>query len=92
MSVITTPDHHPTASSSAELQRVGGDAESRNDEDLESNGEVLCLLKFGTNGVLEVSPDFSHGRKPYRQAFLVPNYQNLEFESKKKLSFIEIGP
>ena len=68
VSVITTPDH-PTESSSAELQRVGGDAESRNDEDLESNGEVLCLLKFGTNGVLEVSPDFSHGRKPYRQAF-----------------------
>ncbi len=26
----------------------------------------LCVLKYGANGVLEVSPDFTHASKPYR--------------------------
>ena len=25
----------------------------------------LCVLKYGANGVLEVSPDFTNNRKPY---------------------------
>ncbi len=26
----------------------------------------ICVLKYGANGVLEISPDFSRTRKPYR--------------------------
>lgn len=34
--------------------------------DAEGSATVVCVVKYGTNGVLEISPDFSHGRKPYR--------------------------
>ena len=38
------------------------------DEDVSGVGStVVCVIKYGgSNGVLEISPDFSHGRKPYR--------------------------
>ncbi len=26
----------------------------------------LCVIKYGSNGVLEVSPDFTSGKQPYR--------------------------
>ena len=31
-----------------------------NDDDIE-----LCVLKYGNNGVLEITPDFTHNRRPY---------------------------
>ena len=34
----------------------------------------LCVLKYGANGVLEVSPDFTNNRKPY----------TIELENKKE--------
>ncbi len=26
----------------------------------------LCVIKYGSNGVLEVSPDFTSGKQPYK--------------------------
>ena len=37
------------------------DEESVNQE----NDIELCVLKYGTNGVLEITPDFTHNRRPY---------------------------
>ena len=40
---------------------------NESEEDFEHYGEYLdlCVLKYGANGVLEVSPDFTNNRKPY---------------------------
>ena len=35
------------------------------DADADDNDIELCVLKYGSNGVLEVTPDFTHNRKPY---------------------------
>lgn len=32
----------------------------------EKNYLDLCVIKYGANGVLELSPDFTHAKKPYR--------------------------
>ena len=31
----------------------------------EDNDIELCVLKYGTNGVLEITPDFTNNRRPY---------------------------
>ena len=31
----------------------------------QENDIELCVLKYGTNGVLEITPDFTHNRRPY---------------------------
>ena len=41
--------------------------EQRSEEDItnQDNDIELCVLKYGTNGVLEITPDFTHNRRPY---------------------------
>ena len=43
-----------------------GDEASADGGAASASATVVCVVKYGTNGVLEISPDFSHGRKPYR--------------------------
>jgi hypothetical protein len=31
----------------------------------QENDIDLCVLKYGTNGVLEITPDFTNNRRPY---------------------------
>ena len=43
---------------------LGNDGEE-NDDEYYGDYLDLCVLKYGANGVLEVSPDFTNNRKPY---------------------------
>ena len=45
------------------LYFLGNDDEG--DEEHYGDYLDLCVLKYGANGVLEVSPDFTNNRKPY---------------------------
>ena len=45
------------------LYFLGNDGEG--DEEHYGDYLDLCVLKYGANGVLEVSPDFTNNRKPY---------------------------
>ena len=46
-----------------QLYFLGNDDEG--DEEHYGDYLDLCVLKYGANGVLEVSPDFTNNRKPY---------------------------
>ena len=40
--------------------------QSSTEEDVNQEHDIeLCVLKYGTNGVLEITPDFTHNRRPY---------------------------
>ena len=42
-----------------------GDSNS-DEEELNPDTDIeLCVLKYGNNGVLEITPDFTHNRRPY---------------------------
>ena len=42
-----------------------GDSNSE-EEELNPDTDIeLCVLKYGSNGVLEITPDFTHNRRPY---------------------------
>ena len=42
-----------------------GDQSSEDDELNHESDIELCVLKYGNNGVLEITPDFTHNRRPY---------------------------
>ena len=42
-----------------------GEQRSEEDTTNQDNDIELCVLKYGTNGVLEITPDFTHNRRPY---------------------------
>ena len=51
----------------ADDDTTGGGDEDTNEDVSGVGSTIVCVVKYGgTNGVLEISPDFSHGRKPYR--------------------------
>ena len=46
-------------------EQKSGDQNS-NEEGLIIDDDIeLCVLKYGNNGVLEITPDFTHNRRPY---------------------------
>ena len=42
-----------------------GDPTAEDEGVVQDNDIELCVLRYGTNGVLEITPDFTHNRRPY---------------------------
>ena len=42
-----------------------GDPTGEDEAVIQDNDIELCVLRYGTNGVLEITPDFTHNRRPY---------------------------
>ena len=51
---------------------LSGDSTAEDEAVMQDNDIELCVLRYGTNGVLEITPDFTHNRRPYTvEAFQV---------------------
>lgn len=47
--------------------QAASEEEGRNENQSKKRSYLdLCIIKYGSNGVLEVTPDFTHGKRPYR--------------------------
>ena len=44
---------------------LSGDSTAEDEAVMQDNDIELCVLRYGTNGVLEITPDFTHNRRPY---------------------------
>ena len=46
-------------------EQKSGDQNSDEERLINDDDSELCVLKYGNNGVLEITPDFTHNRRPY---------------------------